>query len=238
MNRSLSLDPSSSQSDIFYVERSTEACSPAQNDTAVVLNSTELSGAHEWEVITISSVASLEPQFVTIQSDLNEPTRPYGYGRQQPILPPSLNDLNLPSKPYNVLTTMAVIKPEEENIVQSPEQFFEPSHPSPISTPPRNLSTLERWETPHTTTDDKAFYLEDEPRRIYWDNSSTSTFDSNEPRTISFTSSSSSTPPLPRRQKMKLSMSMYFLQSGGGWGRPWQHTCEACSQPLPVRRTP
>ena len=47
---------------------------------------------------------------------------------------------------------------------QSPE----PSQPSPILTPPKNLSTIERWETPHTTTDNNTFYCDDEPRRSYF----------------------------------------------------------------------
>ena len=32
---------------------------------------------------------------------------PYGFGRQLPIIPPSLNDLNLPPNPFNILATMA-----------------------------------------------------------------------------------------------------------------------------------
>ena len=64
--------------------------------------------------ITISFVASPEPQIVTIDSDSNEPTIPYGFGSQHPIVPPSLNDLNLLPKPFNVLATMAVIQADEE----------------------------------------------------------------------------------------------------------------------------
>ena len=91
----------------------------------------------------------------------------FGFGRQLPIIPPSLNYLNLPPNPFHILATMAVAKPtaeghDENYRIQSPE----PSEPSPISTPPINLSTIEGWETPHTTTDDNTFYSDDEPRRI------------------------------------------------------------------------
>ena len=104
----------------------------------------------EREAITVSSVTSPEPQLVTIDSNSNEPTFPYAFGTQHPIVPPSLNDLNLPPNPFNVLATMAVIQQDQKDSPQSPE----PSDPSPISTPPMNLSTIEGWETPHTTTDD------------------------------------------------------------------------------------
>ena len=116
----------------------------------------------EPEAITISSVTSQEPQIVTINSDSNEPTFPYAFGTQHPIVPPSLNDINLPPNPFNVLATMAVVQQDQEDSPQSPEL----SDPSPISTPPKNLSTIEGWETPHITTHDNTFYLsENEPRR-------------------------------------------------------------------------
>ena len=132
------------------------------------------------ETITISSVTSPEPQIVTIDSDSNEPTFPHGLGNQHPVMPPSLNDLNLPHNPFNVLATMAVIRQDEENSPQS----MEPSDASPILTPPMNLSTIEVWETPHTTTDDNTFYSEGEPRGVCWDISPNESFDSNEPRQV------------------------------------------------------
>ena len=132
MNPLLSLDLSFTDSDVFYVERSAEKGSLIRNNTPAVLNSTEPSGAMERETITISSLASLEPRLVTINSDSNEPTIPYGFGSQHPIVAPSLNDLNWPPNPFNVLATMAVIRTNEEYSPQSPE----PSIPSPISTPP------------------------------------------------------------------------------------------------------
>ena len=226
-----SLDSSSTESDVFYVERSSEEGSPIKNNSPAILNSTELSGAMEREVITISSAASPEPRIVTLDSDSNDPTIPYGFGSQQPILSPSLNDLNLPPKPLNVLTTVAVIRQDQEDSPQSPK----PSDLSPISTPPLNASTIEGWDTPHTTTDDNTFNSsENEPRRVYWDISSRDTFDSNEPRNVSVALSPSSTPPPPRKQKRKLSIGMSFPKKGG----VSQHTCETCGQPLPARKTP
>ena len=226
----ISLDSSSTESDVFYVEQSSLEGSPIRNITPAILNSTEISGAMETEVITISSVASPEPRIVTLDSDSNDPTIPYGFGSQQPIVPPSLNDLNLPPNPFNVLATMAVVRVGDANSPHSPE----PSIPSPISTPPMNVSTIEGWDTTHTTTDDATFYTDDEPRRVYWDISSSDTFDSNEPRNVSVASSPSSTPPPPPRQKRRLSMGMSFPQKEGAS----HHTCEACGQPLPQGKSP
>ena len=192
------------------MERSSAESIPIRNITPAILNSTELSGAIARETITIASVASPEPQVVTRDSDSNEPTFAYGFGNQQPIVSPSLNDLNLPQNPFNVLATMAVIRHDEENSPQSPE----PSDPSPISTPPMNVSIIEGWETTHTTTKDDTFYTSDEPRRVYWDLSSSDTFDSHEPRYPSIASSSSSTPPHPRRQQRKLSIRVFSSNRG------------------------
>ena len=80
MHRNLFLDSSSTESDVFYVERSSKEESPIMKNTTAVFNSTELSGAMAKETITISSVASPEPQIVTIDSDSNEPTFSYGFG--------------------------------------------------------------------------------------------------------------------------------------------------------------
>ena len=221
---------SSTDSDVFYVEQSSLERNPIRNNTPMTLNSTQLSGAMDPEPITFSSVASPEPHIVTIESDSNEPTFPYAFGTKYPIVPPSLNDLNLLPNPFNVLSSMAVIQQDQEDIPQSPE----PSDSSPISTPPINLSTIEGWETPHTTTDDDTFYSsENEPRRVYCDSSPNATFDSNEPRRLYPAGSPPSTPPPPPRQKRKLSLGMSFPKKGG----VSQHTCEACGQPLPQTKT-
>ena len=145
MYQNLSLN-SSTDSDVFYVEQSLAEGSPVRYNTPAILNSTQLSGAIDPESITISSVASPEPQIVTIDSDSNEPTFPYAFGTQHPIVPPSLNDLNLPPNPFNVLATMAVIQQHQAVSPQSPR----PSGPSPISTPPMNLSMIEGVGRRHT----------------------------------------------------------------------------------------
>ena len=147
----------STNSDVFYVEQSSPERSPIRTDTPVILNSTQLSEAMDPETLTKSSVASPEPQLVTLDSDPNEPTFPYAFGAQHPIVPPSLNDLNLPPNPFNVLATMTVIQQDQEQSPQSPE----PSDPSPISTPQLKVSTIDDWDTTHTTTDDNTFYSSD-----------------------------------------------------------------------------
>ena len=222
MYRNPSLN-SSTDSDVFYMEQSSPERSPIRNNTPAILNSTQLSGAMEPESITTSSVASLEPQVVTIDSESNEPTFPCAFGTQHPIVPPSLNDLNLPPNPFNVLATMVLIQQDQGDSPQLPE----PSDPSPISTPPMNLSTIEGWETPHTTTDDNTFYSsENEPRRVYWDFSADETFESNEPKRVYPTGSPSSTPPPPPRQKRRLSMGLSFPQRGECRSKPVRHAAD------------
>ena len=216
----ISLNSSSTESDVFYVEQTSTEGSPNRNNSPAIFNSTEISEVMEREVISITTVASPEPRIVTLDSDSNDPTMPYGFGNQQLIVPPSLNDLNLPPNPFNVMATMAVIQGTDESSPQSPES----SIPSPISTPPMNVSTIEGWETTHTTTDDNTFYSsENEPRRVYWDASSSDTFDSNGPRNVSVASSPSSTPPTPPRQKRRLSMGMTFPQKGECRSTPARH---------------
>ena len=85
----LFLDSSATESDVFYVERSSEEGIPIRNNTPAILNSTELSGAMARETITISSVASPEPRVVTLDSHSNEPKIPYEFGSQHPIVHPA-----------------------------------------------------------------------------------------------------------------------------------------------------
>ena len=199
-------------SDVFYVEQSSNYQNLPRPNTPIVLNSTEISGDDTREMISISSIASPESQIVTINSDSNEPTLPYGFGRQLPIVPPSLNDLNLPHNPFNILATMAVANyTDDANDDNYSPQSPELSGPSPISTPPMNVSAFNSWETSYTTTDDDTFHSSDEPRRIY------------------FLLPSPSTPPSPpRRQKRKLSLGMSFPKEAG----VSQHICEACGQTI------
>ena len=142
----------------FCVEQSSNDLSISRPNTPIVLNSTEISADDTREMISISSIASPEPQIVTIGDDSNEPTMPYGFGRQFPIVPPSLNDLNMPPNPFHILNTMAVVTQTHDDKDGYSPQSSEPSDPSPISTPPMNVSTFNSWETPHTTTDDNTFY--------------------------------------------------------------------------------
>ena len=72
-----------------------------------------------------------------------------------------------------------------------------------------NLSTIEGWVTPHTTTDDNTFYSDDEPRRIYFLLSSPS-------------------PPTPHQKLKKMNLGMSFPKRK----RVLQHVYEACGQLL------
>ena len=107
---------------------------------------------------TIASVASQEPDIVTFDDDSNNSKFPYGFGAQQPIALLSLNDHNLPPNPFNILAAMTVA---QQNPTQHDDNYSphlpEPSDPSPISTPPMNVSTFDSRETPQTTTDDNTF---------------------------------------------------------------------------------
>ena len=213
----ISLD--STDSDVFYVEQSSTEPSPRRNNSPDILNSTERSQHNSIRMPSISSIASPQPHIITINDDSNEPTIPYGFGQQFPIVPPSLNDLNLPPNPFNILATMAVVHPtqsthDDNYSPQSPE----PSELSSISTPPMNVSAFRSWETSYTSTDDNTFHSSDEPRRIY------------------FLPPSPSPPPSPpRAQKRKLSLGMSFPKNGG----VSQHICEACGQVIPaIKDTP
>ena len=155
----------SDDSAMFYVEPSSTEPSPQRHNSPNILNSTEISEHHLAPMSSVSSIASPQPQIFTINDDSNEPTMPYGFGPQLPIVPPSLNHLNLPPNPFKILATTGVVDytADVNNDGYSP-QSPDPSDPSPISTPPMNVSTFNSWETTHTS-DDGTFYSEDEPRR-------------------------------------------------------------------------
>ena len=124
---------------------------------------------------------------------------PYGFGRQLPIVPPSLNDLNLPPNPFNILATMTIANnTQEANGNNYSPESPDPSVPSSISTPPMNVSAFNSWETSYTTTEDDTFHSSDEPRRICF-----------------FPPSPSPPPSPPRRKKRKLSLGMSFPKEGG-----------------------
>ena len=101
----------STDSDLFYVEETSGEEGLTKNDTPDILKSTELSRALDREIILDSSVTSPEPQIVTNDSGSNDQTNHYGYGKQDPITPPSLNDLNLPANAFTILAAVAVVPP-------------------------------------------------------------------------------------------------------------------------------
>ena len=234
MSSNISLD--STDSEVFYVEQLSDELSPRRNNSPDIFNSTERSEHQAAMMPSISTIASPQPHIFTINDDSNEPTLPYGFGRQLPIVPPSLNDLNLPPNPFNILATMAVLHQtqnthDDNYSPQSPE----PSELSSISTPPMNVSAFNNCETSYTGTDDNTFYTSDEPRRVYWDLSSDDDLGSSVLRNPSVASSPCVTPPPPRAQKRKISLGMSLPKDGG----VSQHICEACGQTIPaVKDTP
>ena len=230
MSSNISLD--STDSDVFYVEQISNESSPQRNNSQDILNSTERSEHHAMRMPSISTIASPEPHFFTINDHSNEPTLPYGFGRQFPIVPPSLNDSNLPPNPFNILATMAVVHPiQNTHDDNDSPQFPDPSELSSISTPPMYVSAFNSCETSYTSTDDNTFYTSDEPRRVYWDLSSDDDLGSSVPRNPSIASSPCATPLPPRAQKRKLSLGMSFPKEGG----VSQHVCEACGQTIPSK---
>ena len=165
MSSNISLD--STDSDVFYVGQIPNEPSPRRNNSPDILNSTETSQHHAVRVPSISTIATPQLYIFTINDDSNEPTIPYGFRRQLPNNLPRLNGLNLPPNPFNIMATMAIANntgdADDDNYSpQSPE----PSEPSPISTPPMNVSAFNSWETSYTTTDNDTFYSSDETRRI------------------------------------------------------------------------
>ena len=149
-----------------FVEQVSNGPSLQRNNSPNILNSTQISHIHTTGMPSVSSIASPQPQILTINDNSNEPTMPYGFGRQLPVVPLSLDDLNLPPNPFNILATMAIVNhTEDDNDDKYSPQSPEPYELSPILTPPMNVSTFDNWETSHTTTDDNTLYSDDEPRR-------------------------------------------------------------------------
>ena len=134
----------SSDSAIIYAEQLSKEPSPRRNNTPEVLKSMEVFGVPPREAITISTVDSPGPRFITINSDSNDPTTPYDYGRVDPIIPPSLNDLKLRLNPLKIKATMAVIQADPTTY----DKNYSPQSPElsevlPISTAPINISTID-----------------------------------------------------------------------------------------------
>ena len=215
MSSNISLD--STDSDVFYVEQISNEPSPQRNNSPDIIKSTERSEPHATRMPSISTIASPQPFIFTINDDSNEPTIPFDFGRQLPIVLPSLNDLNLPPDPFNILAKMAMANNTgDANDNNYSLQSTEPSEPSPISTPPMNVSAFNSWETSYTTTDNDTSHSSDEPRRIYY-----------------LSPSPASPPSPPRKLKRRLSLGMSFRKEGG----VSQHVCEACGQTLPQTKT-
>ena len=218
----------SSDYDEFYVEQTSNEPSPQRNNSPHILNSTDISQAYGARMPSVSSIASPEPRFFTIDDDSNETTMPYGFGRQLSIVPPSPKDLNLPPNLFNILNTMAVVtQAHKDNDGYSP-QSPEPSDPLPILTPPMNVSTFNSWEKLHTTTDDNTFYSPDDPRRVYWTSPPDEAFDSEDELRRIYVLSSPSRPP-PGKMMSKLEIGTSFPKRRG----LSQHVCEACGQTIP-----
>ena len=171
------------------------------------------------------SVTSSEPKpdIATLDDESYDTTFPCDFGAKQPIVPPSLNE------PLNKLATMAVVpaNPTQRHDHFSPESP-EPWEPSPISTPLLNLSSVEGWETAHTTTDDNFFYSEDEPRRVRRKSALHGTsHPEGKPRRI-YLLASLYAPSSPRKRKRKLEMGLSFPKRG----RVSQNVSEAHRQTI------
>ena len=87
MVSNISID--SVDSDVFFKEKISNEPSPQRHNSQNILNSTEISQSHAAGMPSVSSIASPEPRILTVDDDSNEPTMPYGFGRQLPIVPPS-----------------------------------------------------------------------------------------------------------------------------------------------------
>ena len=141
MYQLLSSDPSSTESDIFYVERSSEESSPIRNNTPAVLIFMELSGAIAKEIITISSVASPKDELWRLTQTLTNAQFHIGLAFNTQLCHPASMVSTCRPNLLNMLATMAVIQADEEYSPQSTEL----SIPSLISTPPMKASTIEGW---------------------------------------------------------------------------------------------
>ena len=211
MSSNISLD--STDSDVFYVEQISNEPSPRRNNSPDILNSTERLEHYVARMPSISTIASPQPYIFTTIDDSNEPTIPYAFGRQLPIVPPSLNDLNLPPNPFNMLATMAIANDtgdanDDNYSPQSPELL----EPSSISTPLMNVRAFNSCETSYTTTDNDTFYSSDEPRRTYF-----------------LPPSPASPPSPPRKLERRFSRGMFFPKEG---------ECRSTSAKPAVSRSP
>ena len=208
------ISPESNDSDLFYVEQSSNKPSTLNPNTPIFLNSSAISGNNTQEMTKLSSIASHGPQMITIDSDSNEPTMPYRFGRKLPIIPPSLNDLNLPPDPFNILATMAVA----DLIAERYDERFSPQTTGAVGTVTGIDAPDEpqhNWGMGETTYDNGWSYIWYillwwwSPEKLY-------------PTFQSFPT------PSPWKLKRELSLGMSFPKREGAS----QHICEAYEQLL------
>ena len=147
----------------------------------------------------------------------------------------SLNDLNLPPNPFIILAAITVVQqnPTPHDDKYSP-QTPEPSNPKPIPTSLMNLSTIDGWETPHTTTNDNTFYSKHKPRRVHWTSLLDELFHSEGKLKRTYLLSGTSPPSPPGKMKRKLEMGMSSPKRGG----VSKHVCEASGQIIQDDLTP
>ena len=134
MNPLLSLDSSSTKSDVFVW--SAHQKKVVRPGTILRQSSNQRNHHEQWQGRQLLSppLPRSNHRLSQFDSASNEPLFTYGFGSQHPIVPPSLNDLNLPPNPFNVLAAVAVVRADKEYSRQAPES----SIPSPISTPSMN----------------------------------------------------------------------------------------------------
>ena len=104
LNTASNISIDSLDSNVSFMEQLSKEPRSQRNNSPNNLNLTKLSETSATEMLTVSSVAS--PNHKLEFSTMTSLNWQCGFGRQLPIIPPSLNDLNLPPNPFNILATM------------------------------------------------------------------------------------------------------------------------------------
>ena len=160
----------SNYSELFYVEHKSNELRPPRPNTPIVLNSTEMSGNNTQELRTISSLAlhHLGPKLLKFtliwmnqrcHIDLDGGYRIF---RQTRTIWTCCQSIQ-----YTGNTGSS--KPSSRRVWWK----LQPTTTGAFGTvtdidAPLNLSTIDRWETSDTTTNDNKFYSDDEPRRFFF----------------------------------------------------------------------
>ena len=144
----------------FFVEQLSDQQNPPKISTPEILFSTELSQSHAMEIITVSFVASPKPQIKAIESDSNDPTFPYIYGIQHPLINPSLNDINLSANAFIIPVKWAMVpyRANPHNDRQSTQSTV-PTELSSISTLSMGISNVDICGT----SSDMGCFFSDKP---------------------------------------------------------------------------